>query len=94
MRRSCGKPNICDGRDVCTSATITLHMAGKELLSDAVLLKEAGLHQDQCVVNVMRVPLSNTFSSPDPAALQALEAASPTLLLSCEVTAISLTVWL
>ena len=62
-----------------------LYTTGKELLNDAALLHEAGLSQDQCVVNVMPVPVSNTYSSPDPATLQELEAASPALLLSSEV---------
>lgn len=60
--------------------------AGKELLSDAVLLHEAGLNAEQCVVNVMPMTNPNTFTSPEPAALQALEAASPTLLLSSQVS--------
>lgn len=59
--------------------------AGKELLNDALLLHEAGFTPEQCVVNVMGVAFSNTYSSPDPEVLASQEAASPALLLAQEV---------
>ena len=59
--------------------------AGKELLNDALLLHEAGFTPEQCVVNVMGVAVSNSYSSPNPEALASQEAASPALLLAKEV---------
>ena len=58
---------------------------GKELLNDALLLHEAGFTPEQCVVNVIGVAVSNSYSSPDPEALASQEAASPALLLAKEV---------
>lgn len=58
---------------------------GKELLNDALLLHEAGFTPEQCVVNVIGVAVSNSYSSPNIEALASQEAASPALLLAKEV---------
>ncbi|KAL3156421.1 hypothetical protein ABBQ38_000732 [Trebouxia sp. C0009 RCD-2024] len=65
-------------------ARLRMFLGGKELLNDALLLHEAGFTPDQCVVNVIGVAVSNSYSSPDPEALASQEAASPALLLAKE----------